>query len=207
MDNFAHGRVHWSMTVVFVVGTALSAIFQSGEVVSTVDTACLTPVVAAQGSPGPQVPVPQFGVQAHRCCYRCRLRHRLWQSVRGGESFTTAPADISAEARVKHMESTLPSNVTASPPAPRPWNGQSRSSSSSTSSHWSPTCGRQESLAHAIWRLWPSGKNVTNHKISSMTLPAAGHFLTRVLWSAGTLPRQKTAQRLSVKHDRSRWRC
>ncbi len=35
-DAFAHSTVHWSMTVVFIVGTALSAIFQSGEVVSTI---------------------------------------------------------------------------------------------------------------------------------------------------------------------------
>lgn len=32
-DTFNHSTVHWSMTLVFVVGVALSAIFQSAEIV------------------------------------------------------------------------------------------------------------------------------------------------------------------------------
>lgn len=31
-DAFNHSTVHWSMTVIFVLGTAISAIFQSGEI-------------------------------------------------------------------------------------------------------------------------------------------------------------------------------
>jgi hypothetical protein len=34
-DAFDYSTVHWSMTVVFIVGVALSAIFQTSEVVST----------------------------------------------------------------------------------------------------------------------------------------------------------------------------
>ena len=33
-DAFNHSTVHWSMTLVFIVGIALSAIFQAGEIVS-----------------------------------------------------------------------------------------------------------------------------------------------------------------------------
>lgn len=32
-DTFNHSTVHWSMTIVFIVGVALSAIFQSAEIV------------------------------------------------------------------------------------------------------------------------------------------------------------------------------
>ena len=89
-DAFDYSGFHWSMALVFIVFTALCAIFQSAEIVSIVRVNLahcsmydkLTVLVEfAQGSPGPKTLVAKQYRQASRHHDRYLRCYRLWRNI------------------------------------------------------------------------------------------------------------------------------
>ena len=92
-DAFEHPTIHWSMTLVFIVCVALSAVFQTGEVVSSTlirSEVMLTEassVVVTQRPSRQKILAPQFDIQDDLCDHCHHLCYRLRCMLRNCEAF------------------------------------------------------------------------------------------------------------------------
>jgi hypothetical protein len=115
-DCYDYSRVHWSMTCVFIVFTALSAICQTGEVwslykdhpqrMSLLRSSIFKLLVVLSAVLGAVAFAILYGIVSH---------------------LVIDQADISAAARASPEARIPPTRATTSPLAPQRWNGRSRS--------------------------------------------------------------------------------